>query len=733
MVQKLFLAVILSLCVVGITEASAIIQTPELIDVREGSSVHLQCAMENGNVGNTDVEWKLLHENSINDKVIGDQGSIGQFQPSRDSKYNSFILTIRNIQQSDTGTYYCEIIGKNRFIKGKGTKIEVRGDSFPILSQPEVQNISEGHTAQLQCSVNNIDLKNTDLHWYRRSLRGFQRFITHRAKDIVEMDENLRNHFQSTRDVSKNEVILTISNILLEDATVYYCTVWSDVYGSGTQLNVIIVPVLIQSPILERVTEGHTVRLQCTMWNAAVRDTDVHWYRELPGQNMEWILTHDIMNSTRRSPGFTDRFQSSRDTSNNSFILTIKHVQPNDTAVYYCKVWGDISGNGTQIIVTKAWTPDLFPIILGSLLGFLLLLVITVIILLYVKQWLCCTNTSTQNRLTMSQVTNGKYENSFLEVAAPHFIKSLSSLLVMLRLAASVGNRDLQDGDIRKFREEVEIADREAQESAKAAGELGDSMDGSCEKLTVQYGQVGRSKKELSSSLQNAQNKLRSLETEKELIHGKLQAAKTSLRQVEDTLRAARAKAGEKQTGRDVGIGLSFLLPCVGIPMAVAFEKERQYRKSEVDVVSEDRSSLKSSITEDEEKLNEINCQVPELHKEISELNESLEENKVTELTLKESRTEHAKLQGRMRNCCQYLSTFQGKVSVLKAQSQHMYNMSLLLPFLEEAGVHAQQVPVNELFFNHIQVHRAVEDLKMLLPKIKDLLLSQESTDLYMK
>ncbi|XP_067901730.1 uncharacterized protein [Heterodontus francisci] len=136
------------------------------------------------------------------------------------------------------------------------------------------------------------------------------------------------------------------------------------------------VPVLIQSPILQRVTKDHTARLQCTMSNTAVRDTDVHWYRELPGQDMEWILTHDIMNSTRRSPGFTDRFQSSRDTSNNSFILTITNVQPNDTAVYYCKVWGDISGNGTQLNVTISETQTdqvgkttLVWIILGALLA----------------------------------------------------------------------------------------------------------------------------------------------------------------------------------------------------------------------------------------------------------------------------------------------------------------------------------------------------------------------------
>eukprot|EP00061_Rhincodon_typus_P007479 g29218.t1 len=110
-------------------------------------------------------------------------------------------------------------------------------------------------------------------------------------------------------------------------------------------------PNLLQSLIPERVTEGHTAQLQCTMRNAAVTRTDVHWYRERPENNTEWVLTHNVRNITQWSPGFTERFQSSRDPSNNSFILTITNVWPSDTGVYYCKVWGDISGNGTQLTV----------------------------------------------------------------------------------------------------------------------------------------------------------------------------------------------------------------------------------------------------------------------------------------------------------------------------------------------------------------------------------------------
>ncbi|XP_078064376.1 uncharacterized protein LOC144490514 [Mustelus asterias] len=334
----------------------------------------------------------------------------------------------------------------------------------------------------------------------------------------------------------------------------------------------------------------------------------------------------------------------------------------------------------------------------------------------------------------MSQeVSIEKYGDSFREAAVPLFVKSLSSLLAMFRIALHVGTRDLNEKDIGKFQEEIKQASKEAEKSAKCAEGLGDSIDEVSEKMTAEYGQVNRKSKDLSCTLQNHQNKLRSLEAEKELIQSKVQAAKLSLRQAEDSVRAARAKAGEKQTGRDVGIGLSFLLPCVGIPMAVAFEKERQYRKSEEDVASGDCSELKTSIRKDEEELNQISNQIPELYKQITEVSQSLEETKVAEEALKERRAELAKLQSRMRSCCQYLSTFQGKVGALKAQSQHMYNMRPLLPFLEEAGLHSQQVPDAEQLFNHIQLHRLIEDLLTLQPKIRELQLSEDSADDYMK
>uniref|UniRef100_UPI00398F2F55 uncharacterized protein isoform X3 n=1 Tax=Pristiophorus japonicus TaxID=55135 RepID=UPI00398F2F55 len=226
----------------------------------------------------------------------------------------------------------------------------------PVLIQsPEVVTVPEGGTVQFGCTLesSNVNVDKYTVHWYlsqdRKHILGLY------ADGRIYRSQGVSERFQLSRDVASNSYILTIRGVERRDSAVYICGIWGKIYGNGTRLTVTsaVVPVLTQSPSLERVTEGHTARLQCTMRNARVSDTDVHWYRQLPGQDTEWVLTHEASGSTRGSPGSTDRLQPSRDTSNNSFILTVTDVQPSDTAAYYCKVWGDISGSGTQLNVTN--------------------------------------------------------------------------------------------------------------------------------------------------------------------------------------------------------------------------------------------------------------------------------------------------------------------------------------------------------------------------------------------
>ncbi|XP_038652321.1 uncharacterized protein LOC119965573 [Scyliorhinus canicula] len=275
-----------------------------------------------------------------------------------------------------------------------------------LIQSPQVVKVPEGETVKFLCDLQSDHVDYTvdkyDAHWYYPESKEL--ILSHYVDGRVYRARGLSDRFQPSRDVAGNSYILTVRDVKLDDSAVYICGIWGEIFGNGTRLNVTSAnaPVLIQSPSLERVTEGQTARLQCTMRNAAVTHTDVHWNRELPGKDMERVLTHDIKNNTQRSPGFTERFHPSRDTSNKTFILTISNVQPSDTAVYYCSVWGDISGNGSQLNVTKQSsdknprTSDVIVLSTGIILAFVVLFCFALLTCYLVKKRLHSAKNSTQ-------------------------------------------------------------------------------------------------------------------------------------------------------------------------------------------------------------------------------------------------------------------------------------------------------------------------------------------------
>ncbi|XP_072436326.1 immunoglobulin kappa light chain-like isoform X2 [Chiloscyllium punctatum] len=250
------------------------------------------------------------------------------------------------------------------------------GANDPILLQsPSVKCVTKGHTAQLQCTMKNATVKDTEVHWYLEQPGNNTKLVlTHDTRNITQRSSGFTERFQSSRDTNSNSFILTITNMQPSDSGNYFCEMWGDISGNGIQLTVTgsNPAVLLQSQSLESVTKGQTAHLQCTMRNAAVTQTEVSWVREQAGNSMDWALIHDVMNMTHRILGFPERFQSSRDSSSNSFILTITNVQPNDTGVYHCEVCGNISGTGIQLCVTEIthlWKTKLLWFILGALFG----------------------------------------------------------------------------------------------------------------------------------------------------------------------------------------------------------------------------------------------------------------------------------------------------------------------------------------------------------------------------
>ncbi|XP_069786758.1 uncharacterized protein [Narcine bancroftii] len=342
-----------------------LIQSPSLERITEGHTARLCCAMQNAWLEKTDVhwyrelpgqgmEWVLTHE--AGGATRRRANSPERFEPSRDVSNSSFILMVSDVEPGDSAVYYCVVWGD---ISGNGTRLIVTDPlDDPVLTQyPAVSQVPEGVTVQMQCTLDKANVSNTDVHWYWQRPGHRRRWaMSHFVNEKVTKSFRISDRFQPFRNVTSNSYVLNIANASINDTATYNCSVWNYIYGAGTQLNVTdaMAPVLIQSPSLEKVTEGQTTRLWCHMKNAGVGNTDVHWYRKLAGQEMDWVLTQEAGGATRRRPNSTERLQPSRDVSNSSFILTVTDVEPLDSAVYYCVVWGDISGDGSRLNVIQS-------------------------------------------------------------------------------------------------------------------------------------------------------------------------------------------------------------------------------------------------------------------------------------------------------------------------------------------------------------------------------------------
>ncbi|XP_060686748.1 uncharacterized protein LOC132819314 isoform X2 [Hemiscyllium ocellatum] len=382
--QKLFVLFLMLSVTVGQDTRTVLIQSPEAVTVPEGGTVTFRCDLRSSNVNYTvdrynvhwhhSRRWPVILSHYVGGRVYRSRGFSERFQLSRNVTSNSYILTITELQLSDTNTYICQIWGN---VFGKGTRLNVTSANPPVLLQsPSLEHVTEGHTAQLQCTMRNATVTHTDVHWNRKQPgKNVERVLTHDVRNITQWSQGFTERFQSSRDPSNNSFILTITNLQPSDTAVYYCRVWGDISGNGTQLTVtdpLADPVLIQEPVVSKVAEGETAEFQCAMYNASVIDTDVHWHYQRPGSKREWMISHFVNGTLTTAHGFHDRILLSRNVRRNSYILSLVNVTWNDTAVYSCSVWGYIYGAGSQLKITEIthlWKTKLVWFILGALFG----------------------------------------------------------------------------------------------------------------------------------------------------------------------------------------------------------------------------------------------------------------------------------------------------------------------------------------------------------------------------
>nr|7NGH_D Chain D, Sybody 1 [synthetic construct] len=103
------------------------------------------------------------------------------------------------------------------------------------------------------------------------------------------------------------------------------------------------------------VQAGGSLRLSCAASGFPVDSQFMHWYRQAPGKEREWVAAIESYgDETYYADSVKGRFTISRDNAKNTVYLQMNSLKPEDTAVYYCRVlvgWG-YYGQGTQVTVS---------------------------------------------------------------------------------------------------------------------------------------------------------------------------------------------------------------------------------------------------------------------------------------------------------------------------------------------------------------------------------------------
>ncbi|PNJ46825.1 TRGV9 isoform 1, partial [Pongo abelii] len=103
------------------------------------------------------------------------------------------------------------------------------------------------------------------------------------------------------------------------------------VYGAGH---------LEQPQISSTKTLSKTARLECVVSGVTISATSVYWYRERPGEVVQFLVSISHDGTVRKESGVpSGKFEVDRVPETSTSTLTIHNVEKQDIATYYCALW----------------------------------------------------------------------------------------------------------------------------------------------------------------------------------------------------------------------------------------------------------------------------------------------------------------------------------------------------------------------------------------------------------
>ncbi|XP_018522619.1 uncharacterized protein LOC108877146 [Lates calcarifer] len=241
----IFLVLISQICPVpaDVDKTPGIIQDSGVKTAKVGEDVTLRCFCQNDAV--TFLSW---YQQSLGGKpqIISTRmkhKAEADIYPAYKDRFqvsgnqdSSNHLTIKDLQASDSATYFCGILEFNAIEFGQGAFLHVKTSSSNIqatVHQPELEPLRPGDSVNLSCTVHAKSLcdGHQSLYWFR-----------HGASQPAVMDPSTGQCSSSKSQVKNCTSNLAIKSASSSDAGMYYCALESCgeiVFGNGTRVKIV--------------------------------------------------------------------------------------------------------------------------------------------------------------------------------------------------------------------------------------------------------------------------------------------------------------------------------------------------------------------------------------------------------------------------------------------------------------------------------------------------------------
>ncbi|XP_041634767.1 signal-regulatory protein beta-2-like [Cheilinus undulatus] len=244
MLRHIFLLLLSEICeVAALYKSSAVDQVSGVLTARVGENVSLKCSYQDDT-----VNYVFWYQQQLGGKpaiisrqmVLETQATIssafrGRFEVEAKVKEGNNLLIIRNIQPSDSATYFCGILEYSAIEFGQGVFLHVTSSSSStraVVHQPRLEPLQQGDSVNLSCTVNAEACAGEQSFYWVRHGAAQPAVMFHRAGRCVQDSESLR------RECTSNLALRAVSS---SDAGTYYCALDSCgeiVFGNGTRVQI---------------------------------------------------------------------------------------------------------------------------------------------------------------------------------------------------------------------------------------------------------------------------------------------------------------------------------------------------------------------------------------------------------------------------------------------------------------------------------------------------------------